>query len=369
MTSTRAAVFEAPNAPLALRDIEALPPGPGEVTVRMLAAGICHSDLSAIKGGIPLPPGEKLVLGHEGAGVITAVGPGVRTVTDGDTVVVAGVPSCGICWYCSRGQGALCEEGSAVGMLTPRANLVDGPPVHGFGGVGVFAEEATVSVSSVTAVRTSLPPTRLALLGCALLTGLGAVTNSGRVAVGETVAVVGCGGVGQATVQMARLAGASTIIAVDPVKSKRDVALASGATAAVDPADGDPVEQVRALTAGRGVDVTIEVVGLADTLLQAWAMTARGGRVVAVGYPDPASTITLRGMEIVGSARSLIGCYFGMTNPHADIPRLVALAEAGRLDLDALVSAEIPLTEVNTAVTQMEKGEVIRSVIDFARVS
>ncbi|MFI6309662.1 zinc-binding dehydrogenase [Nocardia fusca] len=364
MHTVRAAVFEAPGKPLTLQEITPSDPGPGEVTIRMTAAGICHSDASALTGAIPLPPGALHVLGHEGAGIVTAVGSGVRTVSEGDTVVVAGVASCGVCWHCLRGEGALCEE--AATPSPHRALTTAGDEVYGFGGVGVFAEAATVSASSVTALKTTLPASQLALLGCALLTALGAVTNSGQIQVGDTVVVLGCGGVGQATVQIARVAGAAFIIAIDPVASKREAALKAGATHAVDPGEDDPVEQVRALTGGRGANVVIEVVGRAETQQQAWSMAARGGRVVAVGYPDPTSTITLHGMEVVGSARSLIGSFFGLTNPHADLPRLVALAEAGRIDLGALVTRTIALEDINGAFTEMEHGQVIRSVIDFA---
>jgi S-(hydroxymethyl)glutathione dehydrogenase / alcohol dehydrogenase len=356
----RAAVYTAQDQPLVIEDLAPRPPGPSDVVVRLGASGVCHSDLSVINGTLPMPP--PCILGHEGSGTVELVGAEVTRVRPGDRVVAAFVPACGSCFFCLRGQTNLCEMVGPV-MMAPAATRPDGSILYGMTGLGTFADIMTVHEASVVKIETDLPDEQLALIGCGVTTGVGAALNTAQVEPGSTVAVIGCGGVGQAVIQGAHIAGASRIIAVDPVELKRKSAEQFGATDLVDPADSDPVSQVQALTGGRGADYAFEVIGRPETVAQAFASARRGGTVVVVGALRFDAEVTLSGFGLWYDEKRLLGCVYGSAQVRRDFPRFVGLAETGRLDLGAMVSRRISLDEVNDAFRAMEAGEVIRSVI------
>jgi S-(hydroxymethyl)glutathione dehydrogenase / alcohol dehydrogenase len=355
----RAAVFVEQDQPLVVEDVTPLAPGPRDVVVRVTASGVCHSDLSATNGTLPPTP---QILGHEGTGIVEEVGAEVRQVAVGDRVVGTFVPACGSCWFCLHEQSHLCEQAFPV-MFVPRARRASGQEIPAFTGLGTFAERMTVSETSVVKVETDLPDHQLALLGCGVTTGVGAVLNTARVEPGASVAVVGCGGVGQSVVQGARIAGAARVIAIDPVEGKRAAALTLGATHAVDPSADDPSTAVRELTGGRGADYAFEVIGLEATLLQAFACTRRGGTTVAVGMHKLGTEVAVPTWQLVAEERRLLGCWYGSSQVRRALPRMIDLASAGRLDLGSMVSRTLALDDVNEALRAMQAGEVIRSVI------
>lgn len=358
----RGAVFLEQNADMVVEDLELGDVGPGDILVRYGASGVCHSDLSVVNGTLPIP--GPCILGHEGAGKVEAVGPGVTKVAAGDTVIVSFVPPCGQCFHCVRGEGQLCQAGM-FGM--PRFKRADGGMVAGgLAGCATFAEATMVSERSVVKINTDLPMDQLALIGCGVTTGTGAVLNTAQVEPGSTVAVVGCGGVGQAAIQGAHIAGAATIIAVDTVQSKLDMAIKFGATHGVLVSAGDPVSQVRKITAGNGVDYAFEVIGAAPTLRQAYDMTRRGGTVVAVGVPAFGVEIGIPIADLILGEKKLVGSLYGSAQVAFDFPRLVSLAESGQLDLGAMVSRTIGIDEINDAFRAMQAGEVIRTVVSYA---
>jgi len=358
----RAAIFVGIDQPLAVEEVTANPPGPREVLIRVGASGVCHSDLSVIKGWAPIPPGT--ILGHEGAGTVQAVGEAVTRVKPGDRVIASFVPACGECWYCLRDQTNLCERSGDL-LFVSRAMRSDGTGLVGFTGLGTFAEQMTVHEASVVKVDTDLPDEHLALIGCGVTTGVGAALNTAQVKPGSSVAVIGCGGVGQAVIQGARIAGAARIFAIDPVELKRKSAEQLGATDLIDPGQGDAVQQVKALTGGRGADYAFEVIGLPETVAQAYATARRGGTVVVVGMPKIDATVTLSAFSLFYDEKRTLGCIYGSSQVRRDFPRFISLAETGRLDLAAMVSRRIALDDVNDAFRAMEAGEVIRSVIVF----
>jgi S-(hydroxymethyl)glutathione dehydrogenase/alcohol dehydrogenase len=355
----RCAIFTG-EPDLSVEDVEPIEPGPQDVVVRVGASGVCHSDLSVINGTLPIPP--PCILGHEGAGTVEWVGSEVRRVAVGDRVIASFVPACGTCWYCLHGQSNLCELGNQISFL-PKATRADGTSALALTALGTFADQMTVHEASVVKIGTDLPDEQLALIGCGVTTGVGAALNTARVQPGATVAVIGCGGVGQAVIQGARIAGAARIIAVDPVELKRKAAEQLGATDLVDPGAGDPVAQVHALTGGRGADYAFEVIGLPETINQAWATARRGGTVIVVGAPRADSEVTLGGFGLFYEEKKLLGCMYGSAQVRSDFPRFVDLVETGRLDVAEMISRTIGLDEVNDAFRAMQAGEVIRSVI------
>jgi S-(hydroxymethyl)glutathione dehydrogenase/alcohol dehydrogenase len=300
-------------------------------------------------------------MGHEGAGTVLAVGPGVTRVQVGQRVILSYVPGCGQCFHCVRGESTQCEEIRPL-MATTRAEL-GGAPVIAKGGLGTWAEEMTVAERQVVPVETTIPSEQLALIGCGVTTGAGAVLWSAKVPPGASVAVFGCGGVGMFAVQAARIVGATTIIVVDPTAAKRDTAEKVGATDVVDPAAGDPVEQVRALTNGRGVDFAFEVVGKPETMLQAYSSVRARGTAVIVGMPAPDAVLPLPVGAFFHSERRLMGSFCGSANPLRDMPTLVRMAELGMLDIGAAVSRRISIDQTTSALAALERGEVLRSVI------
>jgi S-(hydroxymethyl)glutathione dehydrogenase / alcohol dehydrogenase len=360
----RGAVFVEKNEDLVLEDLDLVEPGPGEVRVRFGASGVCHSDLSVINGTIPLPPPS--VLGHEGAGTIEATGDGVVKVAPGDTVIATFIPACGACWHCMRGESQLCELNMQL-SFTPHFRRSDGSLIPGaIGGTGTFAERAVLSQHSVVKIESDLPLEQLSLIGCGVTTGVGAVLNTAKVIPGSAVAIIGCGGVGQAAIQGARIAGASQIIAVDTVQSKLDVAHKLGATDGVLSGEGrDAVSAVRDLTGGRGVDYAFEVIGLGPTLEQAYQMVRRRGIVVAVGVPSFDVQASFPAWDMILNERQVRGCIYGSSQVASEFPRLVRFVESGQLDLGAMVSRVIDLSDVNDAFRAMKAGEVIRSVIAY----
>ncbi|HYL53823.1 MAG TPA: Zn-dependent alcohol dehydrogenase [Acidimicrobiia bacterium] len=357
----RAAVFTETGGPLSIENLEPSPPGPRDVIVQLGASGVCHSDLSLKNGYVAgIMPGT--ILGHEGAGTVVEVGNEVTKVKAGDHIVAAFIPACGTCWFCLHDQSHLCDNEFNV-MMAMRGTRTDGSQYMAMTGLGTFAEAMTCSEQSVVKVDTSVPDEQLALIGCGVTTGVGAALNTARVQPGTTVAVIGCGGVGQAVIQGARIAGASRIIAVDPVELKRKTAESLGATDFVDPGEGDAVAQVQQLTSGRGVDYAFEVIGLPETVLQAYNMIRKGGTAVMVGMTRGDAEVTLPTFDLLFNEKTLKGCKYGSGQVRRDFQRYADLIETGRLDLDAMVSQTIKLDQVNDAFTAMEKGEVIRSVI------
>lgn len=366
----RAAVLTGLDQPLVIRDdVEVDDPQAGELRVRVAACGVCRSDLSMQDGTMPIP--TPAVLGHEASGVVEQVGPGVTAIRPGDHVVVSWVPQCGECFFCRRGQPQLCQTSDVVllagGQLdgTPRLRL-DGAPLFQMCATGTFSEVTVIPVTSAVKVPDDLPFDVAALLGCAVLTGVGAALNTATIAPGDAVAVIGCGGVGLNVIQGARIAGATTIVAVDVSPAKLAAAQVFGATALVDATRVDPVNAVRDLTAQRGADVAFEALGMAATIHQTVDMTRRGGHAVLVGIPPLDVMLSVPAMlGLVLQERTVKGCWYGSSDIRRDIPRLVELYRNGALLLDELVSRRIDLSEVNDAFAAMKAGEVARSVIVY----
>ena len=367
----RAAVLEecgvpapyAESRPLTVGEVDLDGPGPGELLVRIEAAGVCHSDLSVVDGSRPRP--VPMALGHEAAGIVEQVGPGVDDLRPGDHVVLVFLPACGLCADCAAGRPMACAvaaRANAEGCLLGGGRRLsrDGAPLHHHIGVSAFAERAVVSRRSVVPVGDDVPPETAALFGCAVLTGVGAVLNAGDVRPGESVAVFGLGGVGLAAVLGAVVAGAWPVVAVDPVAAKRALALELGATHALGPEDA--VERIREETGG-GVRVAIEAVGNAAVLRAAYDATRLGGRTVTVGLPAPSAELTIRAVTLTAEARTLTGSLMGSAVPHRDIPAYVDLWRAGRLPVERLVSGTLPLERVNEAMDALAGGAVVRQIL------
>ena len=357
----KAAVLYAPNQPLVIEDIEVDEPQAGEVLIKTAATGVCHSDLHFMEGKwmYPMP----VVLGHESAGVVEKVGPGVTNVKAGDRVVVAFVQSCGACNRCVTGRPNLCSNGQSLNRMG-RIKL-NGQPIAQFAGMGAFAEHQLVSDKACVKVPDGVRMEVAALVGCSVMTGVGAVTNTVKLQVGQTVAVVGCGGVGLNIIQGAKLAGASRIIAVDLMESKLAAAKEFGATDVVDASSGDAVQQVQAMTGG-GVDYAFEAIGLMKTAQQCWEMARRGGQAVVVGMLPLMEQLTLpgAGMGFLGE-KGIVGSYYGSTRQTYDMPWLMELYRQKRLKIDELISRKYELGQINEAYDALKGGEVNRSVIVF----
>jgi S-(hydroxymethyl)glutathione dehydrogenase/alcohol dehydrogenase len=357
----RAAVLFEPDRPLELRELSPRPLRATDVHLRIDASGVCHSDETIRRQGMGgLAP---VVLGHEGCGTVLEVGADVRDVSPGDRVIGAFQPACGACWPCVRGRTQFCERIIAVATRAHWTDDLSGQPTWSMSGLGTFADEAVVDQISVVKVETDLPAEQLALVGCAAMTGVGAALNTARVEPGSVVAVLGCGGVGQFVVQGARIAGAARIVAVDPFPTKLEMARRNGATDVVDPTATDVVGAIMEITAGRGADYAFEVALSGPTLRQAYDLCRPAGTAVAVGMPPSGTMVEFDAYQLFSTEKRLLGCYYGSGQVRRDFPRLVALAEAGRLDLAGAVSRRIHLDEVNGAFAAMAGGDVIRSVI------
>lgn len=356
----KAAVAYESGTPLVVEDLELPAVGPRDVLVRIAASGVCHTDLNVIDGlsALPLP----MVPGHEACGTVEEVGGEVRRVKPGDRVLASVSPACGSCWWCVNGHSNHCELKSKV-SATPRFTLPDGRSAPALCGCGTFAEAMVVDEASVVAVQTDLADEELALLGCGVTTGLGAALNTAEVRAGSSVAVIGCGGVGQAVVQGASIAGAATIIAIDLSASRRQASLDAGATHAIDPAEGDVVAQVRALTSGRGVDYSFEAVGIPELMVQAFDMARTAGVVTLVGMPPKDAQLTLPATSAIFSGKRLAGSVVGGAQILRDFPRFIRLAEAGRLDLGSMVSHRIALADINDGIERLRRTDGLRTVI------
>jgi S-(hydroxymethyl)glutathione dehydrogenase/alcohol dehydrogenase len=359
--NVRAAVLRDIGAPLRVEEITLAQPGPAQVRVRMVATGVCHSDLSLARG--TLPQSVPAVLGHEGVGRVVAVGDGVTAPRVGDAVLLNWAPPCRECWWCAHREPYLCLHAGDTAAL-PYARLGDGTPLFAGLGVAAFATETVVAQSACIPVPDDIDLEEAALLGCAVLTGVGAVVHAAAVQPGESVAVIGLGGVGLCAVQGARLAGAGPIIAVDPSIEKADLARRLGATDVLEPS-ADIGRRIRALTGGRGVDHAIECVGRADTIRTAWSVTRRGGQATVVGLGARTDMMSFNALEVTYSARTLRGSMYGNADPAVDVPGLLEHVRAGLLDLSALVTSRITLDDVEPAFAEMSAGRGARSLIIF----
>ena len=358
----QAAVLPRIPSSLEIAEVAVDRPGRREVLVRTVAAGLCHSDLHFMEG--KYAHATPTVPGHEAAGVVEAVGEDVTDLRPGDHVIGCLSIFCGRCAYCLSGRPVLCDrQGLERGVDQPPRLSRDGEPIHQFLRLSAFAEMMLVHENTLVKIRPEMPLDRAALIGCAVTTGVGAVFNTARVPPGSTVAVIGCGGVGLNCVQGAAIAGAGRIIAADTLPWKRDLAVSFGATDVVDPAAGDPVEQVQELTAG-GVEFSFEAIGLKTTAEQAFAMLGKGGTATVIGMIPEGERIELPGSDLLDEKR-IQGSNMGTNRFRIDIPRYVDLYLSGRLKLDELVSARIALADVNHGLAVMRRGEVARNVIAF----
>lgn len=357
----------AQSKPLKIETLDLAPPGEGEILVEIKAAGLCHSDLSVIDGARPRP--VPMALGHEAAGIVREVGPGVHDLFPGDHVALVFVPSCGSCVPCAEGRPALCEPGAAANLSGEllaggRRLTLDGAPVHHHLGVSAFADHAVVSRRSAVKIDPDLPFDEAALFGCAVITGVGAVLNTARVRAGSTTSIIGLGGVGLNALLAAHAAGARTIVAVDMREDKLTTALELGATHAFNAGDPECVKQIRAVSNG-GVDYAFEMAGSVAALELAWAVTRRGGETITAGLPHPDKRLSISPAQLVGEERTLKGSYLGGCVPMRDIPVYIDLYRAGRLPVNKLMSDVIELEEINTAFDRLAEGETIRQIIAF----
>jgi alcohol dehydrogenase len=372
---TRAAVLSqmglprpyAASRPLEIVELELDPPGPGEVRVRMRAAGLCHSDLSVIDGNRPRP--LPMALGHEGAGVVEALGPGVADLAIGDHVVTSFVPSCGHCAPCASGRPALCEpaltSNSAGTLLSGARRLHRGSTeVQHHLGVSAFADHAIIARASLVKVDPELPFDEAAVFGCAVITGVGAVVNTAQMPAGSSAAIVGLGGVGLAALLGARACDAGVLVAVDLSPSKLELAKELGATHAFSAADPDCAERIREATRG-GVEFAFEMAGSVKAMDLAYRITRRGGTTVTAGLSAPNALFSVPHVNIVAEERTIKGSYLGSCAPQRDVPRYIEWYRAGRLPVDRLLSEHVRLEEINTAFDRLASGETVRQIVAF----
>jgi S-(hydroxymethyl)glutathione dehydrogenase / alcohol dehydrogenase len=365
---TRALVATGPGEPLEVREVELRPLSPVDVRVEVAGVGVCHSDLSMVNG--TLAPSFPLVLGHEAAGVVSEVGDRVAGVEVGDHVVLNWAVPCRTCWFCTHEEPWLCAtiEGTTG---TPGGTLADGTPFEACLGLGAMAEEVVCPASAVVRIPDDVALEEAALLGCAILTGVGAVANAARVRAGDSVLVLGLGGIGLAAVAGARIAGAGRIVAVDTSPAKQVLARAAGATDFLLADPSQPASalgrQLRAMTDGRGVDAALECVGSAGTIRQAWTSVRRGGTCVVVGLGPKDQQVTFSPLELFHFSRTLVSSIYGNSDPERDIPALVDHLRAGRLDLAAMVTDRVDLSGVPDAFERMARGQGGRTLVVFDR--
>lgn len=358
----------AESRPLSIEEVELDGPKEGEVLVQVAGAGLCHSDLSVINGSRPRP--VPMVLGHEAAGIIRDVGPGVKDLKPDDHVVFSFVPCCGGCSMCAVGRAPLCEpafEAAITGQLLHggrRFAFSDGAEVNHHQGVSGYSEYTVAVPESLVKIDKSYPIDVATLFGCAIMTGVGAVVNTARVQPGTSTAVFGLGGVGLSVVMGLKLVGAYPIIAVDMLENKLELARQAGATHVINASEVDPVSAMRDLTGGGAVDV-FEAVGSEKVLGQAYAATRKGGRTITVGLPDPARELKIPALSLVAEERQILGSYMGSCVPKRDIPRFLQLYREGQLPVDILNSRFVTLDQVNEGFDALDQGEVARQIIKF----
>jgi S-(hydroxymethyl)mycothiol dehydrogenase len=358
--TVKGVIARAKGAPVEVVDIVVPDPGPGEAVVAVQACGVCHTDLHYREGGIndEFP----FLLGHEAAGVVESVGEGVTEVAPGDFVILNWRAVCGQCRACQKGTPQYCFN---THNATQKMTLTDGTELSPALGIGAFAEKTLVAAGQCTKVDPEADPAAVGLLGCGVMAGFGAAVNTGGIGRGDSIAVIGCGGVGNAAIAGAKLAGATTIIAVDIDDRKLDWATGFGATHTVNSSAEDPVEAIRKLTDGHGAHVVVDAVGRPETYEQAFYARDLAGTVVLVGVPSPEVQLTLPMIEVFGRGGALKSSWYGDCLPSRDFPMLVDLYKQGRFDLDAFVSETIGLDDVEAAFTKMHHGEVLRSVVQL----
>jgi len=358
----KAAVLRQVGKPLEIEDVQISKPGPHEVLIRTAAAGVCHSDVHFYEGSYPYP--LPAVLGHESAGVVEAVGEEVRTVQVGDHVITCLSAYCGHCQHCLTGHLSLCQSPDVRREQSDEPRITQGgAPIQQFLNLSSFAEQMLIHEHACVAVRKDMPLDRAALIGCGVMTGVGAVFHTSNVRPGETVAVIGCGGVGLAAINGAAIAGAGRIIAIDTSPAKDNMAKAFGATDFINAAETDAVKTVLEITKG-GVQHSFEAIGLGKTAEQAFNMLARGGTANVIGMIPIGQTVTLMGAAFLGEKR-IQGSLMGSNRFPVDMPRLVDMYMAGKLKLDDMISRRIKLDKVNEAFAEMKTGSIARSVITF----
>jgi S-(hydroxymethyl)glutathione dehydrogenase/alcohol dehydrogenase len=339
-------------------DVVAVGPGAGQVKIRVRAAGVCHSDLSARNGGLPQP--VPAILGHEAAGDVIEVGDGVTDLAVGGRVIASWLPPCGSCPSCLRGEPFLCMAHVIAAYIEPRF-LVGDAPAFGMAGCGAFAQEMVLPREGAVKIADDVPYEVAALVGCGVMTGVGAVINTAKVEPGATVAVIGCGGVGIAAIQSARLSGASVIVGVDTVESKHEAARRFGATHAAHP---DQLARLSGeLTGGEGFDYAFEVVGTPQTIRAAWTAARRGGTVVVVSAGRPDQQVEFTPFELLFDGKKMVGSLYGAADVRRDYARLLSLWRAGRLDLDCMITQRISLDDIDQALAALGQGDVIRQVV------
>lgn len=341
--------------------LETIDVGPGQVRVDMKASGVCHSDLSAMNGTLPMP--APVVLGHEGAGVIAEVGEGVHGLAEGDHVIVVWNPPCGECSFCTvHHQPHLCRVGMMTGAMTPNF-MEGGTPVLGFTGTGTFAEEAVLAQNAVVKIDDDIPFEIGALIGCGVTTGVGAAINRAQVRPGSNVVVFGCGGVGIAAIQGARVCGAAEIVAVDLNPDKLEEAKKFGATHGVHPDDLDGAKGE--ITGGDGFDYAFEAIGIPTTMRAAYDAARMGGDVIIIGAGKGTDQVSFNGFELFHDEKTIMGSYYGSADPRDTFRRILDLWKAGRLDLEGMITRKLGIGDINDAIHAMGRGETVRQVIEY----
>lgn len=365
MRAQAAVLYEA-GTPLRFEEVEVMPPQAGEVLVRMYAGGVCHSDLHVMKGDLVMP--MPIILGHEGSGVVEEIGAGVASVKPGDHVIPIWRVSCGTCEYCTGGRPALCDVGTqmrATGLMPDGSTRfhINGKPVRHFAGVSTFAQLSTMPEAAVLKIPPDFPLDKAAVLGCGVITGVGAVINAARVKMGSSVAVFGCGGIGLNAIQGARIVGALRIIAVDVADQKLEYARTMGATHTINAAQQNPITAIQEITGGRGVDYAFEAIGITETIEQAYAATRKMGTCVVIGVTRADVRISLNANEMVYAEKTIMGSLYGSSRPKIDLLNLIEMYRSGKLLLDELLTRTYPLQQINEAYAALERGEVARSLV------
>ncbi len=361
----KAAVMRVNNDPLSIEELNIDDPAPGEVLVKTAASGICHSDLHMIEGGIPMPP--PAILGHEPSGIVEAVGEGVTEVAPGDHVIGCLNRWCGVCKFCTGGRPHLCLSTympTRAPDAKPRITDANGEALNQLGDLSSFAEKMLCPERNLVKIRDDMPLDRACLIGCGVTTGLGAALKTVSIPAGASVVIIGCGGVGLAALQGARITGAGKIIAVDAQSWKFDLAKSMGATHCIDATDGDPIAAVQEITGG-GADFVFECIGLVPTVQQAVAMTGRGGTAVLVGVVPVTEMVPLSAADLTLSEKKVVGSFMGSNEFRVDMPHYIDFYLDGRLMLDEMISSRIALDDINEACDAMRKGSVARQVIVF----